>query len=124
MFAKIASAAVGSDAEAHGHGWFPLDFIAENLIPWTIRDYREFHYELQPIQVVPPEVLLQRSADLRMEGKATGTQPVVVIDPVPQGAPVGPPAQIAPPGQVAPPIQVPPAAPTTRQGVLLQPPRR
>ena len=32
---------------------FPgLDFISENLIPWTIRDVRRFTYQMVPLQVL------------------------------------------------------------------------
>src|SRR5260370_14492133 len=31
--------------------YFPLDFVSENLIPWTIRDHREFRYTLQHLDV-------------------------------------------------------------------------
>jgi len=49
--------------EYHG-----LDFISENLIPWTIRDVRRLHYVLPPLQ--SPNVLEvgQRAQQLRDRG--------------------------------------------------------
>lgn len=58
--------------KAPWYEWFPLDFVAENLIPWTIRDVRYISVELKPAQVVPPEALLQQGGVLRERGKVTG----------------------------------------------------
>jgi PEGA domain len=55
--------------------WFEyvgIDFIAENIIPWTIRDIRRFHYQLQPLAVMPPEMILQQGQALRQRGQAIG----------------------------------------------------
>ena len=62
--------------------YFPLDFVSENLIPWTIRDVRRFHFRLCPAQVTPPEQVLQQATPLRERGKTIGT---------PLPGPVGPP---------------------------------
>ena len=52
---------------------FPgLDFIAENVIPWTIRDVRYFRYTLQPAEVRPPEQVLGNGEALRAYGKTQG----------------------------------------------------
>jgi hypothetical protein len=79
-----------------------LDFIVENLIPWTVRDHREFRYDLQPIQVVPPEIVRDAAQHLRGEGKMIG-------DPLPPG--LGPPPPACPP-TAAPGQPVVPQAPT------------
>ncbi len=55
-----------------------LDFISENLIPWTIRDVRYFRYTLTPSQVRVPEDLLREGEQLRAYGKTIGTP---AIDP-------------------------------------------
>src|SRR2546421_1747574 len=51
------------DTEQHvrapWYEWPGLDFVSENLIPWTIRDVRYFRYQMQPAQVRPPENLLR-----------------------------------------------------------------
>lgn len=76
--------------------WFLLDFVSENLIPFTLRDVRRFHYALPPRQVVPPEALLQEAGKLRLEGQAIGNPVAPSADPLlnPQAPPpvvVGPP---------------------------------
>jgi hypothetical protein len=43
----------------------PLDFIAENLIPWEIRDERNVEIQLEPKVIERPEELLRRAQDLR-----------------------------------------------------------
>jgi hypothetical protein len=81
--------------------YFGLDFISENLLPFTIRDVRHFNYPMRPLQVVPPELLLQKAQELRDYGQTKGEAPVpsVVHPPAPTPAPV-----------VAPPVTMP--APT------------
>src|SRR5207244_2164644 len=49
-----------------------LDFISENLIPWTIRDVRYFRYTLTPAQVRPAEDLLREGELLRAYGWTIG----------------------------------------------------
>ena len=61
---------------------FPLDFISENLIPWTLRDVRYFRYQLQPAQVVPPEVVRDQAQRLRDRGQTIGTPPAPVPAPI------------------------------------------
>jgi hypothetical protein len=68
--------------------WFLLDFVSENLVPWTIRDVRTFHYQLRPMQLVPPDVLLQSATEMRAMGQALGP---------PRAIPEGP-------GEAAPPV--------------------
>lgn len=65
---------------------FPgLDFISENLVPWTIRDVRVFRYVMEPSRVRPPEDLLQEGERLREYGKTIGV-PAPDLNP-PVGAP-------------------------------------
>jgi hypothetical protein len=91
----------------------PLDFITENLLPWYIRDHREYRYNLQPLEVVPPEVVLEAAAQLQARGRSIGSAPVT------PGAPAGPPCP--PPGQAAPapgqPI-LPPGQPIPQAGAV------
>ena len=58
-----------------------LDFIAEHIIPWTLRDIRRFHYQLQPLAVVSPEQLREQGTALRQRGLTIGvplgTDPLV-----------------------------------------------
>jgi hypothetical protein len=83
----------------------PLDFVAENLFPYTIRDIREgnqFHFQLQPLQAVRPDDVRKRANELRGQGRQLGVQPE---------ADVAPPLPLTPPGPVAP-----------REGTLTTPP--
>ena len=81
-----------------------LDFISENLIPWTIRDVRYFRYVMQPKQVMPAESVLGPADALRNYARGIGTSPPGEIN---LGVPV------------APVVEVPPALPT---GATLLPP--
>lgn len=48
----------------------PIDFFAENLIPWTIRDHRPVEVTLRPLPELDDreaEDLLRRMAELRSE---------------------------------------------------------
>ena len=68
-----------------------LDFFAENVIPWTIRDVRYYRYVLNPAQVKSPEQLLLEGQLLREYGKTIG-------EPLPDFAPpVGAPTVLLPP---------------------------
>ena len=73
----------------------PLDFISENVIPWTIRDVRHFHYELQPAQLVAPDTVLRQAEERRRQGQGIGV-------PLPR-APGGPLPELGPPQPLMPP---------------------
>jgi hypothetical protein len=96
--------------------FFPLDFISENLIPFTIRDVRRYTYQLRPVQIVPPETLLGSADQLREKGRAIGNpvtpqQPVPVV-PVPGPAPLPALPPLPGPPPAAPPVPgMPPAVP-------------
>lgn len=49
--------------------YVPLDFISEALIPWRIRDERNYVYTLEPAMAVSDADLLQRAAQVRIEGQ-------------------------------------------------------
>lgn len=58
---------------------FPIDFVAENLVPGEIRDHRTLTYNLAPQSVVPTEAVLGRAEQLRRGmHQATGTVPAAV----------------------------------------------
>jgi hypothetical protein len=80
--------------------WFPLEFIAENLLPFTIRDVHYIRKPLPPIPNVPPEETLKKANALQERAKAIG----VPERPEP-GGPVPMPGVVAP----AAPSQGPPA---------------
>lgn len=47
----------------------PLDFLAEVLWPFPIRDVRRYYFELQPARQPNREELLQRAEQLRQRGQ-------------------------------------------------------
>ncbi len=86
----------------------PLDFVAESLVPWKLRDVRTFTYTMQPLQAPRHDEVLQRGTTLRERGKTIGEQPV---DPPANTPPIEPPTRDRP-------VIVPPAAsaqPTSRE---------
>jgi hypothetical protein len=88
--------------------WIGLDFISENLIPWTIRDVRRFHYVLQPAVMVPEEAILEKAGILRQKGKEIGEPlpaPFPEVAPPPKTLPQ--PAPFPQPGPAAPPQPMP-----------------
>jgi hypothetical protein len=112
---------VEEQVKAPWYEYFPLDFIAENVIPFTIRDVRHFNYQLQPAQVVPAETVLEQAQQRRAYGKTKG---------VPLTPEVPPPASVAVPSvewnapnafgtpPTTPPIMPPPSPP------MMPPPSR
>jgi hypothetical protein len=94
----------------------PLDFVAENLFPYTIRDIREggqFHFNLQPLQAVQPDDVLRRATELRERGRVIGAPTEGGVPPppplVPPGGPVAPNAGtiVTPPSVPPPPVITP-----------------
>jgi hypothetical protein len=53
----------------------PIDFVVENLIPWTFRDIRRFNYTLQPATQPRSDEVLGRGTDLRSRGQAIQSPP-------------------------------------------------
>jgi hypothetical protein len=52
---------------------YPLvDFVSENLVPWTIHDIRRLHFQLQPPQTIRPDELLNQAQGLRDRGQVLG----------------------------------------------------
>jgi hypothetical protein len=49
-----------------------LDFISENLIPWTIRDVRYIYPVMQRAPIRPPEQTYEEAERLRAYGKNIG----------------------------------------------------
>jgi len=45
--------------------YFPVDFVAENVVPWDIRDVRTVEYKLTPQVLVPTEQILRNGRNLR-----------------------------------------------------------
>jgi hypothetical protein len=89
--------------------YFPFDFVAENMIPYTIRDIRVFEYNLVPEMIIPAERLLEQATPVRQRGQQL--VPLAPVEQLPQPAPVVPVPQ-PPPGAVTPVPQPPPGAVT------------
>jgi hypothetical protein len=98
--------------------FFPLDFVAENILPYELRDERTLTFTMVPMVVVPTEQLLGRAENLRRGSKTTGfvpppqvQQPVGIVPaavvPTISGTNLPPPSQ-APAGYQAPPGYLPP----------------
>jgi hypothetical protein len=72
--------------------WFEyplLDFLSENVLPFTIRDIRRLHYTLQPMPVVPPDAVLGAGQQLRTRGQNVGVPLAAPVPALP--VPVAPP---------------------------------
>jgi hypothetical protein len=52
--------------------YFPIDFVSENLFPWTVTDVRRFNYKLEPRRAVNPDQLLDEAQNLRNRGHSIG----------------------------------------------------
>jgi hypothetical protein len=71
---------------------FPgLDFIAENLIPWTIRDVRVYHYVMQPMQIRTTKQLLTEANLLKAYGQTIGEPGQLANSPTTPGTVLLPP---------------------------------
>jgi len=81
-----------------------LDFFAENVWPWEVRDERNFNYQMQPQYLVPTETILSRAEELRSQNAVQATAPVVAQPVVVQPGGYSPPTTVAPttPGYPAP----------------------
>jgi hypothetical protein len=76
---------VDQDVPAPWYEYPGLDFISENLVPFTIRDRREFSYHLEPARIPSAMELLNKGQELRSRGQQLmplpGTTPVPVAPP-------------------------------------------
>jgi hypothetical protein len=82
----------------------PLDFVAENLWPFKIRDVRVFTFHLQPLLPVRQDDLLNRATELRGQGQALAPLPPDGKAPPVPATPPGPVAPLGTPGTPAPPV--------------------
>jgi hypothetical protein len=92
---------VEEKVRAPWYQWFGIDFISENLIPWTIRDVRYYRYTLPPVQIFPMELVLQQAQGLRDFASTVGTplpmDPLVNPPPPPMMPPADGPTTLMPP---------------------------
>jgi hypothetical protein len=94
--------------DAPWYQYTPIDFVAENIIPYEIRDERTIDFQLVPQVIVPTEELLGRADELRFGSRSTVTPlPLSPLPLSPQPAPLpgGYPAEVIPPGEA---VQTPP----------------
>jgi hypothetical protein len=68
---------------------FPIDFFAENVVPFEILDERALDFQLRPQVMAPTQDLLQRADQLRHGSRVEGFIP-------PAAWPGGPPVQPLP----------------------------
>jgi len=87
------------DVKPRWYEYFGIDFISENIIPWTIRDVRQVHITMKKLEFIPPSQMLPSAQELRNEGKAVEVP--APRNPPPQTAPVVPPTP--PPSPMTPP---------------------
>lgn len=93
--------------------WFGLDFVSENLIPYTIRDEQQLNFQMVPQQVPQREQLASRAEELRASTQAQRFVPPPTLPPA--GAP-GAPAPIIVPTQ---PGQTYPLPPPAGQSIIM-----
>lgn len=51
------------------------EFFSENMVPWTIRDERDFTYKLQPMTAAPEDAVTARAEALRQQGQTALAPP-------------------------------------------------
>jgi hypothetical protein len=73
-----------------------LDFIAEVLVPWQIRDVRRFTFALEPMQVPNTRQLLDQAQGLRGRGQLLQPLPSEPASPPPPTPALGPPVPPSP----------------------------
>lgn len=66
---------VTPELEAPWYEYPGPDFVSENLIPYTFRDVKCLHYQLQPLESLPPDAIRARGEELRARGQAIQTPP-------------------------------------------------
>jgi hypothetical protein len=91
---------VEQNIESPWYEYVGLDFVSENLIPWTIRDRRVFQYHLEPRRMPNPKELLDQAQNLRNRGITLGggsAQPVAPPAPTATAVPPVPPSVGPPP---------------------------
>lgn len=121
---------VEEKVKAPWYSWPLIDFVSENMLPWTVRDIRRLHYQLEPVDPMSYERVRDEGAMLRQRGQTIGVplpetpRPTIPTPPsppnpvpnVPQNptptVPNPPPGSSIPPASVVPPAGgVPPPPP-------------
>ena len=65
---------VQENVKAPWYEWPILDFVSENVVPWTIRDIRRLHYKLEPLESLSPEKVRGDGEALRQRGATVGPE--------------------------------------------------
>lgn len=60
---------VNQEIRSPWYSWPGIDFVSEVLIPWRIRDDREYVYAMSPTLVTSTDDLLGRANDVRSAGQ-------------------------------------------------------
>jgi hypothetical protein len=55
----------------------PVDFVAENLLPYETRDERILNFQLSPQRIVPTDELLSRAESMRSGGRRGMATPML-----------------------------------------------
>jgi hypothetical protein len=76
--------------------FYGVDFFAENVIPWEIRDQRVLDFQLVPQVIVPTDELLGRANALRQGMGIEGLAPVSSPLPAPTGPEIVPLPSVSP----------------------------
>ncbi|MFO0964447.1 MAG: PEGA domain-containing protein [Gemmataceae bacterium] len=67
---------IEQDVKAPWYDVFLVDFVSENLLPFTLRDVHRIGGDtgvpLAPAQIPPPEPVLKSASDLRVFGRSIG----------------------------------------------------
>jgi hypothetical protein len=92
---------VEEDIAAPWYEYGFLEFISENLVPWTIRDVRRLNYELKPLRIFPTDAVLEQGKPLRAKGQTLGEPLPPEVRPT-QQAPSPPPSIIGNPNSLPP----------------------
>lgn len=103
--------------------YFPIEFVADNVVPWEIRDERTLDFTLTPQQLVHPNELQRRAQSLRDAVQASAAPPPGAS--VPPGLPVGPAPANPAPSNFGAPAPRPPVIPVRDRppgGALAPPP--
>jgi hypothetical protein len=67
-----------------------VDFVAEALFPFPLRDVQLLHFQLQPLESVRPDEVRARAEELRSRGAAIQTPPAAQSAPRIRQAPAAP----------------------------------
>jgi PEGA domain len=65
---------IDQDVSAPWYEYPFLDFFAENVVPWKIRDVRRLHYIMQPVKTPNVKDVVDGAENLQAHGKSIGPE--------------------------------------------------